>query len=432
MATPRVVTAPRVRPVMQVAVGNTDVEVGQAVYDTARYNEAPDATYAGTMPLWSDASCDVVEAVTYYGRQRSIDVFDVGTATLRVQNPDGYWDYPPTSDATVISLRPGRQIRVGVRVDASTTTSWLWHGWIDATQPAYDPAEGVDVVTVNCVDAKGEVGRTDVARLDTAVGAGETVTDRMNRYANVVAFPTGRRQFDASGVTLAATQMGGRLGAMMDRSARSAGGDVFGDQGGNLVYRSIDWQTRGTGVAPDGVIGNRGVDGEVCPNVWDVLFQRSDFAQRVVYGTSGGTQAERDDPANMAGFGYGVETFTMTDLETQDAQIVSNLANRVLRNRSFNTAPRIASCTLDAARPGVIELLTAADPYGPSLYSCGHVAPDGRTVFARTMYLTGIEHTITGGKWTARLQLDDASPWVTYDSRYDAAHYNTDRYARAG
>lgn len=428
MATPRIVTAPSVRPVMQVAVGDADVQVGQAVYDTARYDQYPDATYSGLDAQWTDDTCDVIEAVTFYGRERSADQFDVGTATLRVANPDGLWDYPPTSDATVISLRPGRQIRVGVSVAAAAPV-WLFHGWIDATAPGYDPAVG-DVVDVSAVCAKGEAGRADLAKLDAPVGDAETVTDRMTRYANAVAFPANRRQFDASGTTLIATSLGGRAGALFDRSARSAGGDVFGDRHGNLVYRPQDWQTRGPGVPPDATIGNRGLPGEVCPNAWEVLFNRSDFTSRVNYGQSGGTVSTLDDLAAQSS--YGVETYTMTDLETVDAPTRVLLAQRVLRVRNFKLAPRIAGCTVDAARPGVPALLAAADPFAPSMYSCGHVTPDGRAVFARTMYLTGIEHTVDAGSWTARLSLDDAAPWQTNaDSRYDTARYDTDRYARA-
>jgi hypothetical protein len=668
----RIVTAPGVRPVMQVAVGDADVAVGQAVYDTARYDDYPDATYSGLDAQWTDDTCDVIEAVTFYGRQRSVDQFDVGTATLRVANPDGLWDYPPTSDATVLTLRPGRQLRVGVipepdvpgywtdavayvpgyltptvgtvttpdpgplpndfvvvfkvqgpttatapatanqtiasqydadpqrswllrrvftngqlawtftptgtaaaatgrsspttatpitagadeyvaiantfndglgggtpghvsayrstdggatwtpqgtttnwvattafdstgpvRVGAWSTTGdkfygriywcelrtgldpaagtvvwrfdaddypggsvtsytdprgrtwtltaaaaitpkvpavppvwvppvqtppvWLWHGWIDATAPGYDPNVG-DVVDVSCICAKGEAGRTELARLETAVGDGETVTARMGRYADGAAFPAHRRQFDPGATALAGTTLGGRVGALMDRSARSAGGDVFGDQNGMLVYRSQDWQAHAG--PPDAYIGNRGYPGEVCPNAWDVMFTRSDFTTRVNYGQSGQPVATLDDAANQAKFG--VETYTMTDLETVDAATRTLLAQRVLRVRNFNLAPRIAACTLDAAQPGVADLLAAADPFAPSLYSCGHVTRDGRAVFARSMLLTGIEHTITAGSWLARLALDDAAPWATTaETRYDTARYDVDYYAKA-
>jgi hypothetical protein len=424
MTATRIVTAPTVHPVMQVAVGDADVQVGQAVYDTARYDQAPGSTYAGLDAQWTDDSCDVISAVTFYGRERSIDQFDVGTATLRVANPDGLWDYPPTSPLTPISLRPGRQLRVGVVVGTAAPL-WLWHGWIDATAPGYDPAAG-DVVDVSCICAKGEAARAEAARVDPPVGDGESVYDRMHRYADAAAFPAHRRQFDPAATPLLATPMGARVGSMIDRSARSAGGDVYGDQHGYLTYRSQDWQARGPGAPVDYYIGNRDVPGEVCPNTWDVLYNRSDFTNIVNYGQSGGPVSTVTDGTG------GIESYTMTDLETVDATTRTMLAQRVLRVRSFALAPRIAGVTLDAARPGVVALLAAASPFVPSVYSCGHITADGRAVFSRLMYLTGIEHTLDAAAWTARLALDDATPWITpSDARYDAAHYNTDTYAKA-
>ena len=427
MTATRIVTVPTVRPVLEVAVGDVDQAVGQAVYDTARYDQWPAATYAGLDAEWTDAGCDVVEAVTYCGRQRAVDAFDIGTATLRVHNPDGLWDYPPTSSLTPLSLRPGRMGRVGVIVDDAPPV-WLFTGWIDSTAPVYDAADPADFVDVTMVDAKGQVGRTEVGRV-AAVGAGETVTARMGRYADLAGFPAHRRQFDASGVTLAATTLGGRLGALLDRSAQSAAGDIFGDEYGNLVYRNADWQTN-AGSQSDAVIGNRGLPGEVCPNAWQVAFRRSDFTTRVNYGRTGEDARTVDDLPNQTRFG--VETYTATSLETVDTATLDQVAARILRVRNFDRAPWIAGCELDAARPGVVDLLTAASPFLPSVYQVGHVARDGRTVFARQAMLTGVEHTINGDRWTARLMLDDAAPFIApSDARYDTARYDADRYSRA-
>lgn len=426
MATPMVTTAPRVRPVFQVAVGDVDVEVGQARYDVARYDDYPDATYAGLDAEWTEDSCDVVEATTWYGRERTIDAFDVGTASITVKNPGGMWDYPPVNPATPLTIRPGRQARVGVVVDDDPPV-WLFHGWIDSTQPAYLP-HGDDVVVVDCVCAKGEFGRTDVPRTVALVGAGETVVDRLTRLANVAKFPAHRRRFDPSGVALIGTQLGGRAGQLADDAARGAGGDVFGDANGMLRFRPRDWQTRGPGRPLDGAIGNRGVDGEVCPNEWEIAFARSDFSTRVNYGRSGQDAAPIDDAANQVR--YGVETWDMTTMQTADDAELVNLAERALRVRNFDRAPRIAACRVDAARAGVIDLLKSASPFTPSMYACGLVQK-GRPVFARTLYLTGIEHTITGAAWTARLALDDAEPWLLpADTRYDDAYYDVDVYAR--
>lgn len=420
----RIVTAPNVRPVFQVAVGDVDVVTGQARYDADRYDEAPDATYAGLDAEWTDAGCDVIDAETWLGRQRSLDVFDVGTATVTVTNPAGMWDYPPVQ-VTPLTIRPGRQARVGVIVD-DAPPAWLWHGWIDVTTPSYWPS-GRSTVAVQCVCAKGEFGRVDVPRVAAPVGAGETVVARMNRLADVAEFPEHRRAFDGSGVTLVATSLGGRAGELADTAAKSAGGDVFGDETGMLRYVPRDWQTRGPDRPVDGAIGNRGVAGEICPDQWEIMFARSDFSSRVNYGRPGEEPSSIDDAANQVRFG--VETWDMTAMETVDAGVIADLAARALRVRNYDLAPRIAAVTVNAARPGVAALLAAASPFTPSMYACGLVQA-GRPVFARNLYLTGVAHTITAGSWTARLALDDARPWqIGADTRYDAANYDADVYS---
>ena len=426
--TPRIVTAPRVKPVMQVAAGDADVETGQALYDDAHYDTLPEATSSGYDALWTDDTCDVIEAVTFYGRQRGSNAFDIGTATLRIQNPDGLWDYPPTSDLTPLSVRPGRMIRVGVIVDGEPP-DWLWTGWIDATEPAYDPALGVDVVAVSAICAKGQAARAEAPSVTTPVGANEDVTARMTRYADIALFPTHRRQFEVSGIDLAGTTLGGRVGLLMDRSAASAAGDIYGDESGNLIYRNMDWETSSN--QADGTIGNRGLPGEVCPNLWETTFKRSDFASRVHYGRSGESAYTINDLANQDK--YGIETFVKNNLETVDTEIIHMIGTRLLRTRNFDLAPLISACVLDAARPGVVDLLRGASPFLPSVYQCGHVTDDGRTVFARQSILTGIEHTINAGSWIAKLSLDDAAPYTEASNAvYDDAYYNTDRYARTG
>jgi hypothetical protein len=424
----RIVTAPGVHPVFQVAAGDVDVTTGQAQYDVARYDTAPGATYSGPDAQWTDDTCDAIDATTFYGRQRSIDAFDVGTATFRVANPTGLWDYPPADLQTPLTVRPGRMVRVGVQL-GTAPPAWLWTGWIDGTEPGYDPAIG-DVVTVTCVCAKGEAGRVDAGRVTTQVGDGDTADARMVRLADIAAFAPHRRLFDASGVTLVGTGYGARVGALMDDVGKSSGGDVYGDENGYLTYRGKDWQTRTPGTPPDGHIGNRGVAGEVCPNRWEVSFLRADYSSRVVYARSGEDTRQLDDLVNQGRFG--VETFSMTSMATKLDADLNLLAARALRVRNFNLAPRVAAVSVDAARPGVADLLVAASPFTPSVYSCGHVTDDGRVAFERTLYLTGVEHTITAAAWTARLALDDASPWLTNAlSRYDAARYDVDVYAKA-
>lgn len=436
MVAPRpITTAPWVTPILQVAVGQDEVSVGQGRYDTSRYNQGPDATYSGFDALFDDDfTCTVVEASTYNGRERSHDRFDVGTATFTVYNDGGMWDYPPATGSTQpLTVRPGRQIRVGVRFNAPIADPdpvWLWRGWIDATRPEYRPGVG-DVVTVDCVDAKGEAGRVEVARTGTPVGVGETVTARMERLAFGAGFPGHRWLFEPTGITLQGSTLGTRTANLMDSAADAGGGAVYGDRLGYLVYRHRDWLSWYPGTPPDFYIGNRPGD-QACPQGWEQSFARSDFATRIVYGVAG--QEPRPPLNDTANQGiYGVETYTLASLENAVAADADDIAQRAYRARNFDRAPRIAAVTLTAGHnPINAVVMSELNPFTPTLVSAGLLEDDGRSVFSRMLFVTAVEHTITANEWTARVALDDADPyWQTTDARYDAAHYNADIYAHS-
>ena len=71
----------------------------------------------------------------------------------------------------------------------------LWRGFVDQANPGFD-AEVGDIVTLECIDAKGEAGRADIPAVDPPVGAGETIQARLNRICAGADWPTYWRHFD--------------------------------------------------------------------------------------------------------------------------------------------------------------------------------------------------------------------------------------------
>ena len=178
MSIARILTVPGCRPIVELGVGNSNTPSGQAVWDTSRWDTPGDA-WAGTEPTWLDITCDVHDVEIDQGRDRTISRWQVGTASITVDNTTGRYDIAvsPTSPA-VLSLRPGRQLRVGVALDGAEP-QWLGRWFIDAANPTYDPVLE-DVVELSCVDAKGQAGKVDLGKVaDPGVGASETVTARI-------------------------------------------------------------------------------------------------------------------------------------------------------------------------------------------------------------------------------------------------------------
>ena len=465
MSVPTILGVPRARPVVSIGVGTTwATGEGGGVWDASNWDE-PGATWSGRDPHFVDVTCDVIDVVTFAGRERSSDDWDVGTATITLDNTSGWADYPPTvPSGLLLSVRPGRPVEVAVAVDDAEP--WpLWRGYIDEANPEYS-AEGGPVVVLECIDAKGEIGRAELAQLAAPVGAAETVTSRVERIAAAVPWPSWLSNFDTVTMPLLATDLNGSAADLLNNAAASGGGAIFGDIDGQLRLRHMDWQTWNADDPPDGVIGwgdgpmlidltidpegsmlidpapvdyledpagtglymlvdtgfylVEGPNGlfavasytslQVCPSMWELANARADFATRTIVGNGTVTRTFDD----MEGQGaYGVETFKRTDLETQNTSDLDILGLRWLAVRGFHQMPRVAAVTIDAATdPSTVDVITVVDPRLPSRLVCRHRDGD-RDVFNRVMLAVSVEHDISPESWICRIGLDDAGPWMT-------------------
>lgn len=408
-------------PFAELGVGDTRVPTGQARWDVARWDD-PLARWSGIEPTWLDVSCHVMAATSTAGRVRVLERFTIGSADIALRNLDGWADLlgPPVPPAT-LPLRPGRQFRYGV---TTPTGRHLMHrGYIDEALPLYVPY-GTDMVQCNLIDALGEVGRLELAAADVGV---ETVTARLHRILDAVAWPASYRDVAPSSVSVIAATLEGPASDLLGVAADSAGGAVFGDLDGRIVYRPRDWQTYPPGTPPDATVGNVGA-GDVCPQSWELSFRRRDVAGVVDMRRADGSGVTRlADLATRAA--VGPEPFRRDDLETADDSTLGLIADRAIDTRSLATMPRVEAVWLDAANdPGdgrTVELMATARPEVPTRLRCRLVELGGRTVFDRDMFVTTVDHTIDdAGRWQCRLGLDVAAPFAAVGGRWDAAGWD--------
>lgn len=475
----------RVRPIVEVGLGDTRIPIGSAKWDSARWDD-PGAVWAGVDPTWVDITCDTARARCQYGRDHSTDRYVAGAATIVVDNASGWADPNASSDPFALTMRPGRSIRMGVE-HVGYGTRWLFRGFVDAVIPTYDPSYA-DAVQLDCIDALGEVNRTKLVPLDVAAYGGETVTARVARILDLAGWDPTKRDLSPTGTTLIADTLGGQVADLLSRAADSGAGALFGDLDANIVYRNRDWQTYEPGAPLDGTIGNvdpgtggywtattprvdgylapqiatggsssltdpRGrawtVDqadaivggireippqwveptGDVCPVAWQRPFARSDMATRVIMGRDAATAVQVDDLAGQVL--YGVEPFEQTDLLTESDETLLMMANRILRTRSATTAPRVRAVTLHAATAdNVADLMSTVDVWKPSRYRCRLAYPRG-TVFDAEHFATGAVHEMTPGEWVLNLSLDLAAPWLATGGRWDQSSWDQALWAMA-
>lgn len=423
-------TVPRVRPIVQIGVGDVFEAEGVGLWQPTpgpgtvetRWqdatadgsDDAATSTWVGDEPMWLDVTCHVQEISTFVGRERAIDTWEVGTASIICENGSGWADFPPTVEPEhpLLSVRPGRQIRVGVIVDDSQVVL-LFGGYLDRTDPGYD-AEIGETVTLECIDAKGEAGRVFVGEVTVGVGLGESASTRVARILNAGSWPGYRRDIASTALALRGTTLGEPTVDLLDRVADSSGGSVFGDVAGRVVYRARDWQAFSPTADIDGAIGNSGAAGEACPVSWEMSWAREDISTRVLLARPNEAPTERTN--TTARRLYGVETYERSDLETDLDVELGQIADRILEVRSPAYMPRVAAVTLDAATGDeAVDVMCLASPYAPARFACRHRSGDRDVIDSRTMMVVGAEHVISPEGWTARIALDDAAPFMATD-----------------
>lgn len=422
MSLPKFSFSSRARPFIEVGTGDVRTDLGVARWDVAHWDNPADATWSGAEPLWVDETCYGYTIELAAGRQRNTDVFAPATATIALDNSDGW------ADATLLTLRPGRSLRVGVD-HATLGRHVLFRGIVDAVAQSYRPGGG-DTVEISAVCMLGDVGRSDLAKLGAPVGAGEPADVRVNRILNVVKFPGSKRDVQQSATTCLATDHGRQVADAFNIVAESTGGAIYGDTKGNIVFRDRDWQMFLDTSLPDAAIGNV-TTGDVCPSEFHLSHRRDDLVTQVILGREGvDTVPFTYDQASGQGL-YGVETFSATDLVCETTTDLNAIATRLFRVRGgYSSTERVERVLVDAARSDdALDLITTASPFDPpSRYRCRLRLGRG-VVFNAQMLVTGVRHSMTPTSWTCDIDLDDAAPFESSVARWDSAHWKLSYWA---
>lgn len=346
----------------------------------------------------------------------------------------------PAGD-TLLEMRPGRPIRIGVEHD-TFGKRWRFNGFIDEILPS-DAPDDWSTVTLKCIDALGEAGRAKLAT-DVETGAGELAHARFTRVLNAITWPQTKRAVSTSAIRpLYATEIDGQVVDLLRQTAESDGGWCFGDDQGNVVLKNRDWLYHVGSDSADAVIGNFGgvfiellmesgddllveqldemlledTEDEVCPGRWLRSFARSDITTRVIL--------DRDLPADTDPIPapvvfndlpsqvlYGIEPFERLDLWTLNTGDLQQIAGRILAGRQAKVSmPRVSAVTVDATTsPLAVDLLASLSIFTPSRYQARLQTARG-TVFDANFFAVGVTEDISADGWTAEIALDRSSPF---------------------
>ncbi len=190
--------------------------------------------------LWTDISAYVFTVNTKRGRQRLLEAFSRGQATIVVDSPDGRFDPNNLSGPYVQGgetlLRP--EIRMRIRATVGGVTYPIFLGFVDSYQTEYGLTRG-PVTTIKATDGFKVLARYDPPAESNPVGAGETTGARIARLLNLAGWPVGDRDLDTGLSTVQATTAAQNSLTEIQLTADSEGptADVWVGADGKVVFR---------------------------------------------------------------------------------------------------------------------------------------------------------------------------------------------------
>jgi len=196
--------------------------------------------------ILADTASDVVDvsditlrASIRRGRNRILNKFEAGSATVTLEDTNGDWVPTNTSSPYYGKLVPLRKIRIWA--DYNSVRYYLYSGYITSYDTNFQVGvESVSSVTLQCVDAFRLFSNVSISTV-AGTSAGQTTGERMNNLLDVPTFPTSMRVIDTGDSTVQADPGTDRdlLNALQTIENSEFGG-FYIDPEGNATFLSRD------------------------------------------------------------------------------------------------------------------------------------------------------------------------------------------------
>ncbi len=135
------------------------------------------------------------------GRNIMRDTYEAGNCTVRVLDPDSYFNPQNATSPYFGYLTPLRKIRVAATT--ATAQEFLFSGYVETYKYYYPTGQEIGYVDIVCSDAFRLFQMANVATV-TGATAGQTTGTRITKILDQVSFPTSMRVTDTGSTTVQA------------------------------------------------------------------------------------------------------------------------------------------------------------------------------------------------------------------------------------
>ena len=356
--------------------------------------------------ILADAPADVVDVSDIAlrvsirrGRNRILNTFEAGTATVVLEDANGDWNPQNTSSPYYGKLLPLRKIRVWADYDdgGGTDRYYLFSGYITSYDNTFKLGiDEISSVTLQCIDAFRLFQNVNITTV-AGTSAGQTTGARIINLLDVASYPPSQQSIDIGDSTVQADPGTSRtLLAALQTIEQTELGGFYIDPEGSAVFLSRTTVSLKADQTP--LLFN--------DNGTDIGYQSIDFAyddtqifNDITVTRLGGTAQEVQSTSSIET--YFIHSGSRSDLLMQTDSEALNQANMLLHARE-NALFRIDSIGLNLMDSSATSRIVAGlDSDLFTLINVTKTAQASSTVTLE-LFVQGITHDITPNTWTTR------------------------------
>ena len=358
--------------------------------------------------ILADAPGDVVDVSNIAlqisirrGRNRILNKFEAGVATVILADDNGDWSAENTSSPYYGKLLPLRKIRIYADYDdgGGTNRYYLYSGYIISYNSTYGVGiEDTSKITLQCVDGFRLLNSN---LIDTVPGAGSPQLSgaRMNALLDVVSWPTSQRDINAGNSTLQAdpgTSNRDLLTAIQLVESSEFGG-FFIDAEGNATFLSRDTVSKKADEIPtifadDG----SGITYNQIEFANDDTLLVNDVTVTRLNGTSQNVFDQTSIDTYFLHSGKRDGILVQTDAEALDQAQTLLVARK-------DTTDRIDSMTINLDDPSAVSKIVAGLNLEIfDLVNVTKTVPGGSTI-TKELFVQGVQHDINNNIFTTKI-----------------------------
>jgi hypothetical protein len=331
-----------------------------------------------------DLTPNVRQITIKRGRNIMRDTYEAGSATIRVLDPDSYFNPQNTASPYFGFLTPLRKLRVSATVGG--VGYFLFSGYTTDYKYTYPQGQETGYVDIICSDAFRLMQQAGIVGVAGAT-AGQDTGTRIGKILDQVSWPTSMRTIDTGNTTCIADPATSRTALDALKNAEfSEQGAFYIDVEGTAVFLNRTNVIKKYGETPIEFNQTTGIP------YTNLTFA---FDDKLIINSAGmtrygGTQQVSEDSASIAK--YFPHQINENNLVLQTDADALNVAKIYVATRKETTI-RIDAMTVDLLDPDVPTATMLGLDYFSNL-KITNVQPDGSTI-VKTLQAQGLSWNIT-------------------------------------